>query len=511
VTGPDGASGDDQAWSEYPVPEDQPVRSTRSRRPRRVGAHPEGRRWAAMIVVVAVVAGVGVVSAAYPAPSAAPAPAAADAVPVPPAGASSSSAFCVSGTGTAAATTIYLTNTTTRPVAGVMTSIGQPATTGPAPSVQDPVEVPARDTVAVDPSTPLGQASNASSFVFSGGGVVASQVVGGPGGWSTAPCASQAGPQWSFAGGSTVGGNTLTLALLDPSATEAVVDISFLTAAGLVTPQAYQGLVVPAGQLAVENVGQFVQSAPDIATVVTAESGTLVGAEFQQVSNAAGSGVSLRLGAPALATTWRFAQTSTGAGSAVDFTLANPGSSPVTATISFSLSSGSVVPRKVSIPAVSILDFPASKTAGLPQQVPYSVTVDSSAPIVVGRSVQAASGSPAPQWGSSSGTATAARDWVVPGPGIASQPGTAGATVESLAVANPSGSTATVKVTSLTGDRSVAMFTVAPDGVAVLGPSAVGGLSVFSITSSQPVVIEEDSQPSGAPGVVASTGFPFTR
>jgi hypothetical protein len=164
----------------------------------------------------------------------------------------------------------------------------------------------------------------------------------------------------------------------------------------------------------------------------------------------------------------------------------------------------------VSIPPVSIVDFSASGTAGLPQQVPYSVTVDSSMPIVVGRSVEAAGGSAAPQWGSSSGTVTAARRWVVPGPGTASQPGTTGAAVDSLAVANPSGSAATVKVTTLQGDRSVAMFTVAPGGVAVLGAKSVGGLSAFSITSSQPVTIEEDSQPSGAPGVISSTGFPFT-
>ena len=82
----------------------------------------------------------------------------------------------------------------------------------------------------------------------------------------------------------------MTLALFDPSAPEAVVDISFLTAAGLVTPQAYQGLVVPAGQLVVENVGQFVQSASDIATLVTAQSGALVSCRVPAVSNAAGSG-----------------------------------------------------------------------------------------------------------------------------------------------------------------------------------------------------------------------------
>jgi hypothetical protein len=497
MTDPDGAGPDPAA----------PV--TDPGRQHRVGAHPERRRWTAMISVVAVVAAVAVISFAFPTPAAAPAPSGGDAVPVPPHTAHASSAFCVGGTGTAAATTIYLTNTTPRTIAGVMTSLGQPPSTGPAPSVQRSVDVPALDTVAVDPTSGLGGPSDASSFVFAGGGVVASQVVGGPGGWSTAPCASRTSPQWAFAGGSTAGANTLTLALSDPTATEAVVDISFVTASGVITPQAYQGLVVPAGQLAVENVGQFVQGASDIATVVTAESGALVGAEFQQWSSGSGSGVSLRLGAPALSTTWRFAQTSSGPGSAVDFDLANPGRSPATATLSFSLSSGSVVPRRVSVPPSSIVDFSASGTSGLPQQVPYSLTIDSSAPIVVGRSVEAANGSPAPVWGSSSGTVTAARRWVVPGPGIASQPGTAGATVESLAVANPSGSAAMVTVTGLQGGRPVATFAVAHDGVAVLGPKLVGGLSVFSITSSQPVTVEEDSQPSGAPGVVSSTGFPF--
>ena len=38
----------------------------------------------------------------------------------------------------------------------------------------------------------------------------------------------------------------------DPAAPAAVVDVSFLTPAGLITPQAYQGLVVPSGRLVVE-------------------------------------------------------------------------------------------------------------------------------------------------------------------------------------------------------------------------------------------------------------------
>ena len=90
---------------------------------------------------------------------------------------------------------------------------------------------------------------------------MASQVVSGPLGWSTAPCASRTAAQWAFAGGSTTAGNSLTLALFDPAAPAAVVNITFLTTTGLVTPQAYQGLVVPPGRLVVENVGAFVQRA----------------------------------------------------------------------------------------------------------------------------------------------------------------------------------------------------------------------------------------------------------
>ena len=43
----------------------------------------------------------------------------------------------------------------------------------------------------------------------------------------------------------------------------------------------------------------------------------------------------------------------------------------------------------------------------------------------------------------------------------------------------------------------------------MLGPSQVGGLPAVTVSSTQPVDVEEDSGPSGAPGVVSSTGFPL--
>jgi hypothetical protein len=479
------------------------------RRPRRTSTRPVRGRWAAIFSVIVIVIGMAVLGAVFPVSSANPATGAGDGVPVPPAGAYSSSAFCAAGTGTAANSTIYLTNSTAVTVAGVMTSIGPATSSGAVPTVRHDVAVPPLGTSAINPADGLPAGSNSSSFVFAGGGVMASQVVSGPNGWSTAPCASQTSPQWAFAGGSTSAGNSLTLSLFNPGASATAVNVSFLTGSGLITPQAYQGLTIPAGQMEVENVGDFVQNASAIATLVTAQSGSLVSTEFQQVSSGATGGLSLRLGSPHLSTTWRFAQTTNTPNSTVNFYLANPTTAPVTATVSFGLSSGSVVPRHLVLAPASLSVVATSGTAGVPQQVAYSVTISASSPIVAGRSVQAAGGATPPVWGSSSGTVTVAERWLVPGPGVANAPGTAHATADSLAVANPGPATAKVTVTVLGGRRPVAMFMVAPGEVAVLGAKQVGGLSVLSVSSSQPVNVEEDSGPSGAPGVVSSTGFPF--
>jgi hypothetical protein len=464
---------------------------------------------AAIVVVIATVVAVGAIGAAAGTPAPAPPPAVADGLAVSPAGSFSSSAFCSAGTGTAANTTVYLTNSTRSAVSGVMTAVGPAGAGGAVPTVRRNVNVPGLRSVAVNPADGLPAGSNASTFVFSGGGVAASQAVSGPNGWSTAPCASQIASQWAFAGGATTAGNTLTLSLYNPAATEAVVNVSFITEEGFDTPQQYQGLVIPPGQLVEENVGDFVQNDTTIATVVVAQAGGLVSSEFQQWSSGATGGVSLRLGSPDLSTTWRLAQTTAMPQSMVDLYLANPGQTPATATITLGLSSGSVVPHRLVVPPVSIVAFAASGTPGLPQQTPYAVTVTSTVPIVVGRSVQAPPGSTPPVWGSSSATTTAATHWLVPGPGIPSAPGTPNAGVSTLAVANPGSAAAQVEVAVLGASHPVAMFTVAPDRVAVLGPKLVGGLSVLTVSATQPVDVEEDSGPSGSPGVVSSTGFPL--
>jgi hypothetical protein len=392
----------------------------------------------------------------------------------------------------------------------MMTTVGAAPATGNAPVRRRSIAVPANGSAALNPAEGLPPGDNASTFVFAGGGVVASQVVTGGGGWSTAPCASETSARWSFAGGSTTSGNVLALTLYNPASTEAVVNVSFLTSTGRETPQSYQGLVVPPGRELVENVGDFVQDASAVATFVTAQSGVVVSNEFQQWGTGPTGGLALELGAPALSTTWRFAQTSVVSGATVGFTLANPSAAAVTASFSLGLSSGTVQPRQVSIPPLSSVVFDASTATGLPRLTPYSVEITAPTPIVVGRTVRAAvSATTPPLWGGSSGTVTVSDHWIVPGPGVLHAPGTPGATVNTLAVANPESAPAQVTVVERNGTRAPMVFTVGPDSLVVLGPKQVGGISGFVVTSTSPVNVEEDSGPSGAPGIVSSTGFPF--
>jgi len=485
------------------TPEPPTIAPTPRSAARRHAARPVPGRTAAVIAVIAVLLGVGLVSVTVPPPTAAPLPPSADGVAVAPGDATSASLFCIPGT--AGTDTVFLANATDAAARGVMTTV---TSDGTAP-VRRQVVVPAMGTAAVDPAGGSATAT-ATSFTFAGGGVTATQSVGSAAGWDSAPCASRVSSQWAFAGGSTTAGNSLTLSLFDPTAAPAMVNVSFLTVSGAVlTPQAYQGLTIAPGQLVDEQVGTYVQDQPTVATLVSSASGLLVATELQHQTVGSSTGLSLELGSPAPETTWHFAQTTAMPKGTVDFTLANPGTSTVTAQISVGLPSATVVPRLVVIPAMAATVFDASSMAGWPQGTAYALTVEAPAPIVVGRSVLAPPSARPPRWGASSGSSSPSTGWLVIGPGVPGAPAVAGATVRTLAVADPGGSPASVVVTVLGGGRSGTRATVAPHSLVVFGPSQIGGVGPYTVRSSVPVVVEADAGPSGAPGVIAGDGVPL--
>jgi len=486
---------------------DGSVESSVARRRRTL--RPVPGRIAAVVTAAAVIVGVGIVSLAAPAPSPSSPTSSGDGVHVAPTSARSSSFFCATGAGldagAGATGTVVLTNTTRSLATGVMTVDGGSG----APPVRRTVTVPPLGSTDVVPAQGLPAGATASTFVFGGGGVTGTMVIGSPVGWSTAPCASTLSSTWEFVGGSTATG-LLDLSLYNPAAAQAVVDVSFLTAGGdVLVPQAYQGITLVPGGLVVAGLGAYVQNQTVVATIVQTTTGGIVATELDRIAVQSGSGLALVSGTPTEADTWRFAQTTAVQGGSITLSLANPGTSPVTAQLTVGLSSATVTPKVVTVPGNSVVPVVASAVAGWPLGSPYSVTVKASGPVILGRSVVAPTGAASPQAGLTGGTTTTAPSWLVVGPGSPGNPLVAGATMQTLAIDNTGTSPVGVTVTPLAGGRPVAAFTVAGGGLVVLGPGVVGGLRPLVVNATGPVSVEVDDGPVGAPGVVSASGFPL--
>ena len=105
---------------------------------------------------------------------------------------------------------------------------------------------------------------------------------------------------------------------------------------------------------------------------------------------------------------------------------------------------------------------------------------------------------------------TVATHWLVPGPGVVQRSGDR-RTPPSRAWPwpIPGRPPAQVEVTTLGQSRPWPRSSSPPAGWSCSAPRWSAALSAYSVLSSQPVDVEEDSRPSGASGVVSSTGFPF--
>ena len=94
--------------------------------------------------------------------------------------------------------------------------------------------------------------------VDGGGVVVEHEVRAGPD-LDVAPCATSGSTEWHLAEGSTVLGATEVLALYNPFADDAIVDVRVTTDEGRVDPPDLVGLVIEAGTLDVVDLGAHVR------------------------------------------------------------------------------------------------------------------------------------------------------------------------------------------------------------------------------------------------------------
>ncbi len=419
--------------------------------------------------------------------------------------ASSSAWYCAAGAAAPAGTqaSVVVTNPISRAVAGTLSTV----TAGAAGSPHTRFTVPAGGQLSLP--LPTGAAAR---LLLRGGGVGAFEVASGPLGWSAAPCVSTTASNWYFAHGSTVPGRAWRLSLFNPTPSDAVVDVTFVSAAnGVVVPPAYQGVPVPAGGLVVEDVSDHVQRDPAFATEVSALSGTVVAAAASEAGGPGPSGLALLNGVAAPERRWAFAEDTDQSGGGNTFSILNPSSRVATVTVSIALTQGRAAPITIPVPPSSVLSLAAQDQTRIPQNAVFAVAFVSSGPgIVVSREAFAATGASA-SLGDAAGAPGGESRWLVPAIG----PPAAGSwafgvvnlghrlthvTVGSL---GPAG-----RLVPLPGEDRTAL---AGGGLLVLGPDPgppVGRLPL-EVLADGPVAVELDPQPTSAPGTVVLPAWPL--
>ena len=469
-------------------------------------------------VLAVILVGMGIADRliARSGPQAAPAPNALSTLRVVSTGHAESSAwFCAGGSGVqgGAPATIVLTNASNHPVHGTLTVVTASAAPTPAPWAGGRtlgLTVPTDGQLVVGAGQLGSSGLIAVAVVIDGDGVVVSEAVQSPLGWSMAPSASSTAANWYFAHGATSVGGGLILSLFNPTATDAVVDVSLVSStAGYLAPAAYQGIDVPPGSLVTENIGDHASDDAAIATEVSALSGGVVATELESVGTPGDGGISLTLGSPATASEWVFPQSTGIPGGAVAFHVLNPTASPAVVSVAVGLSQGEAAePLIMHVPAQSLVTLTAENETRIPVGAPYALTFKSPGTgIVVSREVTAPSGSPAgvPEVGDVSGVPGGTRRWVLP---AAVAPGTL---AWALAVVNTGTRAATVRITTPSG-RAIPgqpARRVEPGSPLVVGPNPGPpfGTIPIEVRADQPVAVELDVLPAAEPGVVVVPSF----
>lgn len=124
---------------------------------------------------------------------------------------------------------------------------------------------------------PVAEAVDASvSVTATGASVAVSEGESLSTGLVSSPCAVGSAVHGYTASGSTVGSSDTHLAVFDPADAPAVVDVSVGTPAGLLQPEAYQGLVIAPKSLLVLDLAKYVPQRNDVAVEASATVGRVV-------------------------------------------------------------------------------------------------------------------------------------------------------------------------------------------------------------------------------------------
>lgn len=487
------------------------------RRPEPADRRPRPVRLAVLSVILLATVGAGaadrLVHRAMPAPGR-PTPISS----VVPASVESSAWYCAGGTsalGSTAATTVNLVNTGSQPVAGTMTALSDTEKTKTVA-----IRIPGRSQSVEVPGLLVGGNLVATTVELHGGGVLVTESVVGALGWSESPCSRSTAPEWYFASGSTVNGDTLTLSLFNPATTDAVVDMTFVTPAGVSQPQPFEGIVVAPGTLVIEHLDAYVQDAASVSSIVQARTGAVVAAELQTESSGGVRGLSVRLGVPALFPTWSLPRSIDIAGcrSCTSITVFNPTGRTDRVEVTVRPGGSPAAKFTDTVGPRSAWVFDTSRQTRIPAGISFLATVQvrSGPGVVVDRTLHAPSSLAGPQFGAVTGLAVGpaappSAIAVLPGPGTPLHPSVPGAQAQALSVVNPGTTAVRATVWALAGVRGLVelgQVRVPPASAVALGRSVLSkvGRLPLVVSSDGPVVVLENLGPTASEGVVSLAG-----
>jgi hypothetical protein len=355
-------------------------------------------------------------------------------------------------------------------------------------------------------AVPAVERGAATEVEYFGGWVAASAVVrsGEMGGSAAERCAPDPSRQWFVPDGTTAGGDSSFLVLMNPFGQDASFDVAITTdRRPAVRPGVLSPFVVKAGTSAALSLGDFVLQAPD-EHLVTAEVHLRLGRVVAGGLTVSASGLRAETAIPAPATAWTLPAAGYAAPS--DLALMNPGGRRADLEI---LAQGQAAQRALSgvgdlslAPGqVRLLDLSSTTDSGI------VVRSTNHVPVVATRRLASDRGDLA----TAPGAATAASRWVV-------LPGTApnGGRVL-LVIENPGATAADVTLVLIARDGPVAApaidrLTVGPARTVAVDLSEATGprpISIVVTARGGTVVAGAASYPAGGDGFGVTLGEPM--
>lgn len=395
-----------------------------------------------------------------------------------PADALDGSWFCAgqsAGDDTPADGTVVVANVGDTTATGTL----QVVVAGSDETATEPLEVAPRTTERVRLADLVEADWVAAQVQVEGGTVVVEHEVVGELGRDAAPCLSRASDSWLLPAGASTRDADLTLAIYNPYAGEARVDLSFTTDESVREPSDYQGLAIAPGAVVALDVSGVVTERPVIATTVTATRGQVVVDRIQTFDGEGAAttaeeadaetfqreGLTVTPAVPGPQTRWAFP-----AGVKAGFlheqvVVFNPRDETAEVAIAIDLDdpqrNGTFDPFPLTVPPGQFSVFDLDAIDSIPDGVAHSITVrsDNGVPVVAERTLAAAGEDPVPYVGTatSTGSPVAAERWVFaagPEPDV---------DVGRIAVVNPGDEAVQVEVSTF-GAGELAPVAVEVDG-----------------------------------------------